>query len=151
MKKTILSLLILLCTNILYGQEYEEYPVSFGHIGLSVKDVDLSATFYKRLFGLQEIINSNRREGVIWFSLGDGKELHLQETDGENLIQYIMTHFALTVSDFDMFIKQIDSMGVKLYSYPSGEEGKVIIRPGGIRKVYIKDPDENWIEVISSK
>jgi lactoylglutathione lyase len=150
MKKTTLLILILLCTGFLFGQANDKYPVSFSHIGLSVKDVDSSADFYKRLFGLQEIVDTNRREGVIWLSLGEGKELHLQATGEENNTQYITTHFALAIIDFDSFLKQVNTMGIKLYSYPSGVEGKVIIRPGGIRKVYIKDLDENWIEVISS-
>ncbi len=149
MKRVTLLLLILLNADFLFGQENNEYSVSFSHIGLSVKDVDTSAKFYKRLFGLQEIIDSNRREGVIWLLLGEGKELHLQAIDGDNMAQYITTHFALTVNNFDSFLKQAYTMGVKLYSYPSGAEGKVISRPGGIRKAYIKDLDKNWIEVIS--
>ena len=61
MKRIILFLLILLSADVLFGQK-NEYPVSFDHIGLSVKDVNASAGFYKKLFGLREIINSGGKE-----------------------------------------------------------------------------------------
>ena len=86
-------------------------------------------------------------EGVIWLSLGGGKELHLQTIDGDNITQYITTHFALTVNDFDSFYKQLVSMEVKYFDY-FGTESKISVRPNGVKKTYVKDPDENWVEVI---
>jgi catechol 2,3-dioxygenase-like lactoylglutathione lyase family enzyme len=149
MKRIILLLLLIHFSDISVGQEIDTYPVTFSHIALSVKDVNNSAKFYKDLFGLQEITDRNRMDGVIWLSLGGGNELHLITTQEFNNAPNINTHFALTVHDFDSFIKLLESREVKLFNYPSGEEGGVIIRPGGIRKVYIKDLDGNWVEVIS--
>ncbi|MTI41974.1 VOC family protein [Fulvivirga lutimaris] len=151
MKKITLILVIVLWSCHLFGQEIEASGVTLGHIGLSVKDVNKASDFYEQLFGLERIPDANRREGVIWLSLSEGKELHLQTVDKENTLTHMATHFALFVPDFDSFLKNVDKLELKLYSYPSAQSGSVIVRPGGIRKVYIKDLDENWIEVISSK
>ena len=51
--------------------------VTFDHLALSVKDIDRSAGFYKKVLGLQEITNRTEVEGIRWFSLGQDQELHL--------------------------------------------------------------------------
>ncbi|WP_371389002.1 VOC family protein, partial [Salmonella sp. M9-2] len=58
----------------------QELSLSLNHIALSVKDVNASASFYNSILGLQEITNRTKSEGIRWFSLSDGKELHLVST-----------------------------------------------------------------------
>ncbi|MDX1592334.1 MAG: VOC family protein, partial [Balneolaceae bacterium] len=64
---------------ILHGQgtAATSSTVIFNHVALSVSDLDASADFYMNMFNLEEIENASAAEGIRWFSLGEGKELHL--------------------------------------------------------------------------
>ena len=57
-------------------------------------------------------------------------------------------HFALTISDFDTFIKSLDARKIAYSDWP-GMPGKINLRADGIKQVYFQDPDGYWIEVNS--
>jgi len=50
---------------------------TFNHIALSVKDVNQSIDFYKKVLELEEIKNTASHSKTRWLSLGEGKQLHL--------------------------------------------------------------------------
>ncbi|MBC7509509.1 MAG: hypothetical protein H7320_12295, partial [Ferruginibacter sp.] len=77
MKIIKLLIIYVLCTTNLYAQENVESKFSFNHLALSVKDVNRSAEFYATVLQLPEILNRTKMEGIRWFTLTDGKELHL--------------------------------------------------------------------------
>jgi catechol 2,3-dioxygenase-like lactoylglutathione lyase family enzyme len=118
-------------------------------LALSVKDLNRSADFYKNVLNLQEITNKSRREGIRWFSLGEGKELHLISILKETVTINKAVHLALATDDFDAFVKRLNSMNIT-YSDWDGTPHKVSDRADGIRQVYFQDPDGYWIEVNSA-
>jgi catechol-2,3-dioxygenase len=77
MKKLILLLVVVLFSKLTVGQEKEGFSMSFDHLALSVDDVEKSAEFYKTILNLDEITNKTKGEDIRWFSLDNGKELHL--------------------------------------------------------------------------
>jgi lactoylglutathione lyase len=99
MKKTTLLLLAILCTTLVQAQENPNF--TFNHIALSVKSLEESAAFYKDVMQLQEITNKTKIEGIRWFALGEGKELHLVSILKEPVTINKAVHFALTTSNFD--------------------------------------------------
>ena len=117
-------------------------------MALSVKDVDRSADFYRKVLKLQEITNRSKLEGVRWFSLGESKELHLISIVKENVTINKAVHLALTTTTFDAFIKTLDSISL-VYSDWGGTPHKINIRADGIKQVFFQDPDGYWIEVNS--
>jgi lactoylglutathione lyase len=117
-------------------------------MALSVKNLDRSAEFYKKVLQLQEIHNPTKIEGIRWFSLGDNKELHLLEVPGESITKHKAVHLALTTAHFDSFLKALVALQVPYSDWP-GTPQKVNLRADGIKQVYFQDPDENWIEVNS--
>ena len=100
-------LLILNFSAIFFYGQGADYSVTFNHIALSVKDVDQSAQFYNKALNLQEITNRTQIHGIRWFSIGEGKELHLISILKNHITINKAVHFALTVSDFDAFVKKI--------------------------------------------
>ena len=73
-----------------------ESGIIFNHVALSVTDADRSANYYREIFGLNELENQTGAEGIRWFSLGEGKELHLISTLDGPITLNKAVHFALS-------------------------------------------------------
>jgi lactoylglutathione lyase len=148
MKKFRLLLIALLIGVSVQAQDTTTFNFAFNHMALSVKDVDLSADFYKRVLKLEEITNRSKLDGVRWFSLGDGKELHLISIVKESVATNKAIHLALTTSNFDAFIETLNKENIPYSDWP-GTPGKINIRADGIKQVFFQDPNGYWIEVNS--
>lgn len=148
MKKLFLITIVLVFSSSLIAQQNTSVNFTFNHLALSVKDVDRSAGFYKNELNLKEITNRTKMEGIRWFSLGEGKELHLISIVKENVTINKAVHLALTTSNFDDFIKMLDSKKIAYSDWP-GNPNKINIRADGIKQIYLQDPDGYWIEVNS--
>lgn len=147
-KISMLVVIVLSFTLFVKAQDTTSFNFNFNHMALSVKDVDRSADFYKRVLKLQEITNRSKLEGVRWFSLGEGKELHLISIVKENVTINKAVHLALTASGFDSFVKTLDGLNIT-YSDWGGTAHKINIRADGIKQIFFQDPDGYWIEVNS--
>jgi catechol 2,3-dioxygenase-like lactoylglutathione lyase family enzyme len=117
-------------------------------MALSVKDVNKSAEFYRNVLGLPEITNRSKLDGVRWFSLGDGKELHLISIVKDTVVINKAVHLALTTNNFDALIKILVANQVPYSDWP-GTQNKINIRADGIKQVFFQDPNGYWIEVNS--
>lgn len=146
MKKIILLLFLLPFFGTLQAQENPNF--NFNHLALSVKNLDESATFYAAVLQLEEITNKTKIEGIRWFSLGEGKELHLISFLKDPVTINKAVHLALTTSNFDSFIKTLEAKKIPYSDWP-GTVNKVNIRADGIKQIYFQDPNGYWIEVNS--
>mgnify|MGYP001610661628 CR=1 FL=1 len=148
MKKIYFLLLSFIISGFLQAQDSTSFNFTFNHLALSVKDVDRSVEFYKKVLNLNEITNKTKIEGIRWLSMGEGKELHLISILKENVTINKALHFVLTTSNFDAFIKALDNMKISYSDWP-GTPQKINIRADGIKQIYFQDPDGNWIEINS--
>jgi len=130
------------------GQDTTSFNLTFNHLALSVVDIDRSVDFYKHVLNLSEITNRTKTEGVRWFSLGEGKELHLISIVKEKVTINKAVHMALTTSDFDNFVMKLERENI-IYSDWPGTPNKINIRPDGIKQIFFQDPNGYWIEVNS--
>jgi len=105
---------------------------TINHLALSVKDLKASIGFYKELFGLQEITNRTKIEGVRWLSLGEGKELHLISIVKDPVEINKAVHFAFTTPDSDAFFTRLQNMKLDYSDWP-GNAGKINIRADGVK------------------
>ncbi|MCA6440924.1 MAG: nuclear transport factor 2 family protein [Sediminibacterium sp.] len=141
-------ILFVSCYFIMHASMAQELSLSLNHIALSVKDVNASASFYSSILGLQEITNRTKSEGIRWFSLSDGKELHLVSTVKAPVTINKAVHMALTTSNMDGLIKKLVANNITYSDWP-GTLNKVTVRADGILQIYIQDVDGYWIEVNS--
>ena len=148
MRKISLLIITLAFMGVLWAQDTTTSTFTLNHLALSVKDVESSAEFYKDVLKLQEITNRTKIEGIRWFSLGEGKELHLISILKENVTINKAVHFALTTPNFDAFVMTLDTMNLNYSNWP-GTPGKINIRADGIKQIFFQDPDGYWIEVNS--
>ncbi|MCX5496919.1 VOC family protein [Kaistia dalseonensis] len=120
--------------------------LGFDHIALLVRDIAESGDFYRDVLGLQEVPNDMGRATVRWFSLGDGRHLHLSQGDMAGVGIKRSNHFALAARNFDETIEHFRASGLAFQDF-AGEAGKVHMRPDGFRMVFIQDPNGYWIEI----
>lgn len=117
------------------------------HISLYVRDVDVSAVFYRTVLGLSEIPNRVGKAHIRWFTIDDFRTVHLTSGDqeGERPRQFA-THVALATQEFDKVLSQLQQHGVTFESV-TRKPGPVTTRSDGVRQAYFQDPDGHWIEV----
>jgi lactoylglutathione lyase len=147
MKKKIMLLATALTIGIML-QAQNNLNFTFNHLALSVKDVQASADFYKKVFQLAEITNLTRHPARRWLSLGEDKELHLISDVHTPITINKAVHLALTTKNFDAFVNRLREMKISFSDWP-GTAGKVNIRADGIKQVFLQDIDGYWIEVNS--
>lgn len=148
MKHCLLALLLLSSFNLV-AQEKTAFRLRVDHIALYVQNVDSSAHFYGNILHLPEVTNRTKKPGIRWFSLGDGKELHLISTIPGKVTTTIAAHIGLTSPDFDNIPTALDQLHIPYCSW-QGEQHTITTRADGIRQLYFQDPDGNWIEVNST-
>ena len=122
------------------------FTFSFNHVALSVKDVNQSAEFYKNVLKLKEIENTASNSKTRWFSLGEGKQLHLIPRPNADIKINKAVHFALAIKDLEPFIAHLSNINIE-YADWLGTPSKDYIRKDGIKQFYFQDPDGYWIEV----
>lgn len=150
MKKIKLFVLAILFTGFLNAQDSTTFKFSFNHVALSVKDVNRSAMFYSTVLQLPEIVNRTKIEGIRWFTLADGKELHLISIIKENVTINKAVHIGLSTNNFDEFVQRLITLKIAYSNWP-GKANTVNIRTDGTKQIFFQDPDGYWIEVNNVK
>jgi lactoylglutathione lyase len=148
MKKVILIVTTITWSILLHAQD--NFNFTFNHVALSVKDVQASADFYKKVLQLTEITNRTGNAARRWLSLGEDKELHLISDMKEPVTINKAVHLALTTKSFDAFVNRLREMKIKFSDWP-GTPNTVSKRADGIKQVFLQDIDGYWIEVNSVK
>lgn len=146
MKKITLLLTAIFWIAILHAQDSITARFTFNHLALSVKDVNRSAEFYSRVLQLPEIVNRTKIDGIRWFSLSEGKELHLISVIKEPVIINKAVHIGLATKNIDAFVQRLTTLNIPYSDWP-GKPNTVTIRTDGVKQIYFQDPDGYWIEV----
>jgi len=144
----LLFLPLLLSLNGLMQAQDTSFKFSVNHLALSVKDVNRSAEFYVKVLKLPEIVNRSKIEGVRWFLLGDGRELHLISVIKETVTINKALHLGLSTANFDNFMKYFKELKIPYSDWP-GKPNTVNIRADGVKQIFFQDPDGYWIEINS--
>jgi lactoylglutathione lyase len=113
---------------------------AFNHVALQISNIEKSRYFYAQILDLEEISAPNFDYPVLWFSLGNGRELHLIGRKPEVPFTPVRSnHFALEVSDIYLAEKILKENGANCLPIKS--------RPDGILQLFLTDPDGNFIEL----
>ena len=108
---------------VLIQQSYGQDPqFVFQHQALAVSDVNQSADFYMKYFGLKEIVNRAQSQNIRWFSMGNGIELHLIQTNTEDLKLAKQIHMAFSTGSFDNFLNLLDQNEVSYTDWPGTKQ-----------------------------
>tara|TARA_R110001583_G_scaffold31790_20_gene108560 strand:+ start:375 stop:800 length:426 start_codon:yes stop_codon:yes gene_type:complete len=133
------------------------------HIGLVVKDVDISIDFYTRLLDFK-IKKDQIEEGkyidtflgikgvkvrTVKMTLENGgmlELLHFESHPGHNEAGYITrvgcSHIAFTVPDADSLYEKLKSENIRIINKPE------VAPDGGAKVFFCKDHDGTWLELV---
>ncbi|MCF8715060.1 VOC family protein [Joostella atrarenae] len=148
MKKSFkpIALIILVLLFMTTKTNAQTFKLSFDHHAILVKDLTESSNFYLNIMGLEEIENKTGKSHIRWFSMGGNTSLHVIEDSKHNVPDVKGVHFALHTKDLDGFIKHLKNNNIYFENWP-GEPNTTNSRADGVRQIYLKDPNNYWIEV----
>ncbi len=118
---------------------------SLDHLVLTVADIERSCEFYASVLGMELITFAGKRKAL---KFGRQKiNLHQQGAEFEPHAQQPLPGSAdlclLTGSEMPAIIQHLDKHGIEIETGPVQRSGAC----GAIESVYIRDPDQNLIEV----
>jgi lactoylglutathione lyase len=123
--------------------------MTFDHIAIYVTDIDRSAAFYEEFLGLERIREPFHDGLHIWLSIGPATSLHIVGGATETTPHDISHHMAFRTSSLTEMLARLDSANVPYRNFKG--DGRINIRPDGIRQIYFQDPDRYWIEINEAK
>jgi len=120
------------------------------YCGIRVRDLDRSLKFYTELFGLREVARGDHQKygAGIYILLRDGKsgqklELNWYPEGSAHAVPYTpgegLDHIAFVVEELKATYDELLRKGAKPTSVDPSNTGGWL--------AYVKDPDENWIEI----
>ena len=123
------------------------------HVTLATPDLDRARTFYRNVFGFEEIPRPPFAVPGVWLRLGGG-QLHLVENPGgtfrsNSRIDTSDVHFAVRVANFEAAIARLATAGFE-EARPEGDPRNILVlRHGlaGFAQAYLRDPDGHIVEI----
>jgi len=126
--------------------QVQPIKVTHNHNAIYVTDLKASGKFYSTIIGLDSIPEPFRLGRHIWYKISEQGQLHVILGAKEKKEYYKNQHTCFSVSDFNAFLKRLQSNGVP-YEDVSGKKHSVTTRIDGVHQIWIQDPDGYWIEI----
>jgi lactoylglutathione lyase len=111
----------------------------FNHVSIYADDLEESARFYEKVFGMERLPSPLFEGPVAWLALGD-QQLHLFRTGGP--VPY--HHFGVDVDDFEAVYLKAKELGL-LDRETHGSQLREL--SDGSVQMYIRDPAGNLVEI----
>jgi len=118
------------------------------HVNLQVADLDLSISFYCRVFGFRVLEDGRDKPpggwaivglpGAVYLALGVTKDT--SPAQGKRI-----AHFGLVIDDAPSTLQRLENEGVTIV--PRGPGGRAILTYPRSQSIYIRDPDGHEIEL----
>jgi len=140
--------LLFLTISATKAQNAVEAPlkVRINHIAVYVYDLEKSRDFYENILQLKRIPEPFKDGLHEWFSVGEPAQLHLIKGAKEITEHTKNGHICFSVATIDEFIANLKKHNINFESW-KGEADKPTVRVDGVKQIYFKDPDGNWIEI----
>lgn len=148
-KLTSLSLSFVLLLAVLAAkaqQNSDNVKVRINHIAVYVVDLEKSRNFYENIVQLKSIPEPFKDGLHQWFSVGGAAQLHLIKGAKEITEHSKMGHVCFSVPVIDDFIKNLIKNNIPFENW-KGDPEQTTVRVDGVKQIYFKDPDGNWIEI----
>lgn len=145
--KKILLFYAILVWGPLFAQNFD---FRFDHYSFIVEDLATTGDFYADVLGLEEIPHPTDTVNFRWFRVRGNTQVHLIRKDQVEKTENKSLHLCLSTTNLDGFIASLKAGSVPYWDWP-GNPNAVTNRADGVRQIYIKDPEDNWIEINTAK
>lgn len=145
--KTTLIMILLLCSFYVKAQDFN---FQYDHYSIIVQDLKKTGDFYAEILKLKEIPHPSASEGFRWFNIHGNSQLHLIGKDTVIHQENKSVHLCLATQNLDAFIDHLKANDIPYWDWP-GKEGAITDRADGVQQIYIKDPENNWVEINTAK
>jgi len=148
MKKRFLVLLLLTANCLLI--QAQSFDFQYDHYSFIVKDIEKVGDFYADILKLEEIKHPSATSGFRWFKVHGNSQVHLIGKDSVAMEHSKSVHLCLATQNLGAFIEHLKANNITYWDWP-GKEGAITDRADGVQQIYIKDPENNWIEINTAK
>lgn len=124
----------------------QNFDFNYDHYSFIVKDLEKTGDFYANVLKLKEIPHPSATSGFRWFIIHKNAQLHLIGKDSVPMKHSKSVHLCLATQRLDEFIIHLKEHNIPFWDWP-GKENTVTNRADGVKQIYIKDPENNWIEI----
>ena len=124
----------------------QSFDFKYDHYSFIVKDLEKTGDFYMNILKLKEIPHPSATSGFRWFIINGNSQLHLIGKDSVPMKHSKSVHLCLATQSLDDFIEHLKSNNIPFWDWP-GKENAITNRADGVQQIYIKDPENNWIEI----
>lgn len=107
------------------------------HVSLNVSDAERALGFYRDLLGMSMLDRPEFSFGGAWLDAGNGRQVHLIETD--SVPDDVGQHVAFAVDDIDAVVAEVRAAGYEV-------RDPVHVGDLPARQTFVLDPDGNRIE-----
>ncbi|MGC4035234.1 MAG: VOC family protein [Chitinophagaceae bacterium] len=146
MKKTIVSLsVVLLLMSVAHAQQ-DKPKASLNHIAQYVVDLKVSTDFYQNIVGLDSIPEPFHDGKHTWFAVGPKSHLHIISGATKKEPHDKNSHLCFTVASVPDFTLILKKNNIPFESW-TGEKNTWTNRVDGVKQIYFQDPDGYWIEI----
>lgn len=118
------------------------------HINMQITDIERSKEWYGKVFGVErKDIGADYADRMLELYVGTG-EFHLVKVDEPTYLR--TNHVAVEIADWDGMMTHLAELGVPFdgTNDPEGSGGPKFRHHDGSYTAYIRDPDENMIELV---
>lgn len=144
MKKSVLLILFLILNcGLLSAQSFD---FKYDHYSLIVKDLEKVGDFYANILKLEEIPHPSATSGFRWFKIHGNSQMHLIGKDSVAMEHSKSVHLCLATQNLDALIEHLGNLNITYWDWP-GKKNAVTNRADGVKQIYIKDPENNWVEI----
>lgn len=141
--KKLLCLLFAANCLMINGQSFD---FQYDHYSFIVKDLEKTGDFYADILKLEEIPHPSATSGFRWFKIQGNSQLHLIGKDSVAMEHNKSVHLCLATQNLYELIKHLNENSIPFWDWP-GKENAITDRADGVKQIYIKDPENNWIEI----
>ena len=139
-------LLCLLLTANCFLSSGQTFDFQYDHYSLIVKDLEKTGEFYANILKLEEIPHPSASSGFRWFRINGNTQLHLIGKDSVAMEHSKSVHLCLATQKLDGFIEHLKANNITFWDWP-GKENTITNRADGVKQIYVKDPENNWVEI----
>ncbi|TCL62434.1 glyoxylase I family protein [Hydrogenispora ethanolica] len=115
------------------------------HFGLMSRDPEKLAAWYRKILNFKVIQHNQKSPPTIFVAGESGSLLEIMPYTDDAIVlsgkEKRAIHTAVTVDDLERAITELKDKGVEFI-------GEMKDHPGGVRLIYFRDPDCNWLQLI---